>query len=128
MIALDSNVWIERWSTPGAGATIVREVLARGGDPNRIVVPAIVVFETERWLLRNVDDDAAIDELSAMLATHDLVPVDDTLARHAALVSVSTRLAAADATILAATRSRNATLLTYDADFAGIPDVVVLER
>jgi predicted nucleic acid-binding protein len=44
------------------------------------------------------------------------------------LTAAATGLAAADATILTATRSRHATLLTFDSDFAGIPDVVVLER
>lgn len=128
MITLDSSVWIERWAHPTIGERIVREIVSRGGDPDRIIVPATVVFETERWLLRRLDDELLIDEYSAMLANHDVVPLDDSLARFAALTSVTTGLAAADATILAATRSRRATLLTFDADFAGIPDVVVLER
>ncbi len=128
MIALDSSVWIERWSVAGAADRIVDEIRSRGGDPRRIVVPATVVFEAERWLIRHVDDEMKIDECSAMLSKHDTVPIDASLARLAAFTSVTTGLAAADATILAAARSRNAMLLTFDADFAEIPDAVVLAR
>ena len=58
---------------------------------------------------------------------HDHVATDMQLARRTAVTSLTTGLAAADATILAAARSRRAHLLTYDSDFAGIPDVTVLE-
>lgn len=128
MIAYDSSVWIDRWTNPGLGESIDAIVRARGGDPARIVVPATVVYETERWLIRNVEDERLVDTLSALLDRHDHVSIDASLARAAALTSVTTGLAAADATILAATRSRHATLLTFDPDFAGIPDVVVLDR
>jgi predicted nucleic acid-binding protein len=128
VIALDSSAWIERWVRPGASERILREIRGRGGDPARLVVPATVVFETERWLIRSLESEQLVDEYSAMLSQHDLVPIDDTLARYAALTSVATGLAHADAMILAAARSRHATLLTFDTDFAGIPDVVVLDR
>lgn len=128
MIALDSSVWIEVWTDDACRARIQSEVLERGGDPARIVVPATVVHETYRWLLRNIDDERIVGLTANALAQHDQVSIDDTLARRAAHTSVTTGLAAADATILAAARSRHATLLTFDSGFEGTPDVVVLER
>jgi predicted nucleic acid-binding protein len=128
VIALDSSAWIEAWERPEARAKILAAIVEHGGDPSRIVVPATVVFETYRWLLRHHDDEDEIDTLAASLEQQDHVAIDHDLARRAAVTSITTGLAAADATILAAARSRHAMLLTYDADFAGIPDVVVLER
>lgn len=128
MIAYDSSVWIERWRRDAVGEEVDGRVRDLGGDPMRIVVPAPVVFETYRWLMRHVDDERAVAERAMAIERHDVVPVDAWLARRAAITGIATGLAAADATILAATRARHATLLTYDSDFIGIPDVVVLER
>lgn len=128
MIALDSSAWIEAWAVDGALARIRSEIEARGGDVNRIVVPATVVFEVCKYLIRQLDDEDEIAALMSSLEQHDRVAIDHSLAQRAALTSVTTGLAHADAMILAAARSRHATLLTFDADFAGIPDAVVLER
>lgn len=126
MIALDSSVWIQTWKREEVAARVRGEILARGGDPERVVVPATVAFETYRWLIRHLDDEDRIDAIASSLDRHDRVAIDPDVARRAALTSVTTGLAAADATILAASRARHATLLTFDADFAGIGDVVVL--
>lgn len=128
MIAFDSSVWIEVWRDTDARDRMRTIVLERGGDPERIVVPAPVAFETYRWLVRHLDDEDEIDALAGTMDRHDHVATDMQLARRAAVTSLTTGLAAADATILAAARARRAHLLTYDTDFAGIPDVTVLER
>jgi predicted nucleic acid-binding protein len=127
-VALDSSVWIELWKRPDARERIDAAIEHHGGDVTRIVVPSTVVFETQRWLIRHVEQEHVIDGLAALVDEHELVPVDASIARLAALTSVTTGLAHADATILAATRSRHAHLLTFDADFAGLPDVTVLEH
>ena len=127
-IALDSSVWIETWKSSRAAQAVLEQVEQLGGDPDRFVVPATVVHETYRWLLRNEEQDQRVAEHAAVLEPHDHVSIDAHLARRAAVTSVTTGLAHADATILAATRSRHAHLLTYDSDFEGIPDVTVLAR
>ena len=128
MIAFDSSVWIEVWKRAEVRDQIRTIVVERGGDPERIVVPAPVAFETYRWLVRHLDDEDEIDALAGTMDRHDHVAMDMHLARLAAVTSITTGLAAADATILAAARSRHAHLLTYDSDFSGIPDVTVLPR
>ena len=128
MIAFDSSVWIELWRDPACLGQVRAAAREHGGDPDQVIVPATAAYETQRWLIRNVDGEALIAALSATMDEHLHVGIDVELARRAAVVSIATGLAAADATILAAARSRQATLLTFDADFAGIPDVIVLER
>lgn len=128
MIALDSSVWIEMWKDGRVRDRVEAEVRGRGGDPDRVIVPATVAFETQRWLIREFDDEDLIDTIAGSMDRHQQVVIDARLARHAALTAITTGLAHADATILASARSRRAHLLTYDTDFAGIPDVTVLER
>jgi predicted nucleic acid-binding protein len=128
VIALDSSVWIEMWRSDDVRQQVRREIERRQGDPARIVVPATVAYETHRWLIRSYDDEDVIDSIAGSMDRHDHVAIDSTLARRAAVTSVTTGLAAADATILAAARSRHAHLLTFDSDFEGIPDVTVLPR
>ncbi|MCW2920272.1 MAG: hypothetical protein JWL76_146 [Thermoleophilia bacterium] len=127
-VALDSSVWIEVWKRPQARELVDATVAELGGDGTRLVVPAPVVFETQRWLIRNVEDERVIDGLAALVDEHEQVPIDASIARLAALTSVTTGLAHADATILAAARSRHVPLLTFDRDFDGIPDVTLLPR
>ncbi len=128
MIALDSSVWIESWFDDAARARVGREIRRLGGDPEQVVVPVTVIYETCRWLIRHLGDEDVIDTLMASLRQHDLVGIDDRVAQRAALTSITTGLAHADAMILAAARTRHATLLTFDTDFEGIADVVVLPR
>lgn len=55
-----------------------------------------------------------------------LVPLDESLALEAADISIETKLAMADAIIYATARRANATLLTLDPDFDGLPGVTVV--
>jgi predicted nucleic acid-binding protein len=127
-VVLDSSAWIERWKRPELHRRIDDAIAQHAAADELLLVPATVVFETQRWLVRNVEQEHLVNGLAALVDQHELVPIDAHLARLAALTSVTTGLAHADATILAAARSRRAHLLTFDEDFAGIPDVTVLER
>ncbi len=128
MIALDTSVWVELWERPGSYDEVAAAIRDNGGDPERVVVPTTVIFETYRWMIRNGEPEDQMDLLAGSMNEHEVVDLDSRLARTAAFTSVTTGLAAADATILATARSRRARLLTYDGDFAGIPDVTVLTR
>ena len=128
MIVLDSSVWIEGWKDASSVEVVDAQIHRLGGDPEQLLVPVTVVYETTRWLIRNLDHESDVAEHAASLDRHESIPIDAVLARGAALISVTTGLAAADATILAAARSRHAHLLTNDEDFAGIPNVTVVER
>ncbi len=128
MIALDTSVWIELWEQPWRYDEVASAIRSHDGDPDRVVVPATVIFESYRWMIRNGETEDQMDLLAGSMSEHEVVELDARLARTAAFMSITTGLAAADATILATARSRHAHLLTYDTDFAGIPDVTVLSR
>lgn len=55
-----------------------------------------------------------------------VIPLDAELALAAAELSLSARLAMADAIVLAAAKKVDGTLVTLDADFQGLPDATVL--
>lgn len=124
-IVLDSTCWIA-WLTNDPRADQVDSFLATLDPTVRQVVPATVVYEVYRWILRNVDDSRVANNTMASLMEMGVVPVDESVAQSAAQISVVTGLAHADATILAASRSSRALLLTLDADFAGLPGAHVL--
>jgi predicted nucleic acid-binding protein len=54
------------------------------------------------------------------------VPVEESLALEAADVSLELGLAMADSIVYATARRHGATLVTADADFAGLPGAVVI--
>ena len=66
--------------------------------------------------------------MEAVSALHraTIVPVDETLALEAADLSLAHRLAMADSLVYATARRYSATLVTTDADFAGLPGATVL--
>ncbi len=55
-----------------------------------------------------------------------VVPVDVSLALEAADIALAHRLAMADALIYATARHHGARLITGDADFEGLPEVVLI--
>lgn len=54
------------------------------------------------------------------------MPVDETLALEAADISLASGLAMADSIIYATARRHEATLVTADADFTGLPATLVI--
>jgi predicted nucleic acid-binding protein len=58
--------------------------------------------------------------------TTRIVPFDDGLALEAADFALELGLAMADAAILATARRHRASIVTADADFAGLPDVTLI--
>lgn len=74
---------------------------------------------------RDLSEERAIEAVAAMRRAK-VVPLDESLAIEAAEISLAHRLAMADAIVYATARRHRATLVTGDADFAGLPDVVVV--
>ena len=91
-----------------------------------IVTPVQVLYEVYRWTLRHVGEDAAMEVVGHMEWTH-LVPADVTTTVVAVQLGVDHRLAAADAMVYATAKLHRCDLVTADADFRGLPGVVLLE-
>jgi predicted nucleic acid-binding protein len=90
----------------------------------RLVVPAIVLYEVYKKLLSAQGSGAADRFLSAALRAR-VVPIDERLALLAARISLDRRLAMADAMIYATALEARAHLFTTDAHFQGLPEATV---
>jgi predicted nucleic acid-binding protein len=90
----------------------------------RLIVPAIVLYEVYKKLLSVRSSTAADRFLSAALRAR-VVPIDDRLALLAARISLERRLAMADAMIYATALAAGALLVTCDAHFQGLPETMV---
>src|ERR1700688_674199 len=85
----------------------------------RLVVPAIVLYEVYKKLLSERSSTAADRFLSAALRCR-VVPIDERLVLLAARISLDLRLAMADAMIYATALVAGAHLVTSDAHFESL--------
>jgi toxin FitB len=113
-IALDSSCWLEFFAA-SARADLYAEAIAR---PEKLVVPAIIVYEVVKKLTREVNEEVAASALSLM-QRGQVVSIDLPLALEAAVNG----LPMADSLIYATTRHLGAELWTQDAHFDGLPGV-----
>lgn len=123
MIVIDSSAWVD-YITRGPLWAEVRDFV-QGDEP--VVVPAVVLYEVFRALRRLVGDRTAATA-TLQLLRREVVDVDARVAVAAANLASEHKLHMADAMIYAAARSVDATLVTLDAHFDGLPKVVYLQR
>ena len=120
LFLVDSSGWIE-FLGDGPLADRFAPYFER---EERLIVPAIVLYEVYKKLLSAGGSTAADRFLSAALRAR-IVPVDERLALLAARISLDRRLAMADAMIYAAALIAGAHLVTSDAHFQGLPEATV---
>jgi predicted nucleic acid-binding protein len=118
---LDSSIWVEYFG----GGPLAAECGRYAAREREIVTPVQVLFEVYRWALRSGGDAAAMEIVSHLEFTR-FVPVDVTTAVVAAQLGDDHSLAAADAMIYATARLQRCELVTADADFRGLPGVILL--
>jgi predicted nucleic acid-binding protein len=123
MVLVDTCGWIE-WLTDSPLAVAYAPYLDAADD---LLVPTLVQHELYKWLCRERDIPAA---LSAIAATRSakVLPLDTSLALLAANVAGEFKLATADAIIYATARQHGAKLITSDAHFGNLPDVIFLAK
>lgn len=119
MRVVDSSIWIE-WLTKGPLAETIAPELPQRHD---CIVPTIVQLELAKWLGREMGEEA-VDNFIAYTTKCAVVPLDTTLARHAAEISSTQKLAMADAIIYATAEHYDADILTCDAHFKDLQRVV----
>jgi toxin FitB len=120
---LDSSAWLEYF----AGSEHASRFLGPLQDLQRLVVPAITVYEVFKVLLREIGDEGALQAVSAMQRAA-VVDVTTGRAMSAAALSLKYSLPMADAIILAISREFKATLWTLDAHFEGMENVKYFSR
>ena len=93
--------------------------------PDSLIISALNIYEICRRVERAAGRKAAAEAV-AQLQKNTVIPVDDQIATAAASLSIAHHLAMADAIIYATARLYNATLITSDAHFSGLPDVTYI--
>ena len=123
MRVVDTSVWIEWLTDSPLGRKLAKEI----PDRAECVVPAIVQLELAKWLLRESGEDQA-DRVIAYTQKCVVVPLDTRIALLAAELHRQHRLATADAIVYATAQAHGADLLTCDAHFAKLPEVVFFKK
>lgn len=120
---VDTSAWIE-WLT---GSALGKKLGQQFPDKAQCVVPTIVQLELSKWLVREVGEDQA-DQVIAYTQKCAVVPLDTAIALLAADLHREHKLAVADAIVYATARHQRASLLTCDAHFEGLPDVMLFPK
>jgi predicted nucleic acid-binding protein len=120
---VDTSAWIE-WLTD---SPLARELAGHLPEKPQCIVPTIVQLELSKWLAREVGEEQA-DQVIAYTQKCTVVPLDTTIALLAAELHREHKLATADAIVYATARHQRAELLTCDAHFEKLPDVVFIAK
>jgi predicted nucleic acid-binding protein len=123
MRVVDSSAWIE-WILD---STLGQQLSDRMPEPSDCIVPTIVQLELSKWLLREQDEDA-LNNFIAYTMLCNVVSLDTSVARRAAEVAMQHKLATADAIIYATALQHEADVLTCDAHFMGLENVIYLPK
>ena len=123
MILVDTCGWIE-WLTAGALADSFASYMK---DPAELLVPTTVQYELYKWVKRESDENTALDTI-AVADDSLVVPLSTDIALVAADLTLSRKLAFADAVIYASARKYNVELVTSDDHFEGLPGVTYFPK
>lgn len=124
-VMLDSCCWIAWLAHDDGRGELLDDVVER--YDGRVVVPSIVLFEIDRWLGRNPEvSDLEHHDVLARIQRETAQVIDHAVAQAAGRCSRAHGLATADALIVGAAHVARCDLVTFDSDFAGAPNVIVL--
>ena len=123
MRVVDTSAWIEYLSETPCGDRVDVE-LPRRDD---WLVPTIIQLELMKWLRRTQGEGAA----KAVMAFYDtcvVADLDTEIAISAASLSVTHKLATADAIVYATAQAHGADVLTCDRHFQHLPGVLFIPK
>jgi len=123
MRVVDTSAWIE-WLV---GGPLQKKLAKEFPDRAECLVPTIVQLELSKWLMREVGEDHA-DQVIAYTQKCVVVALDTRIALLAAELHRQYKLATADAIVYASAQQQGADLLTCDAHFENLPDVIYLRK
>ena len=123
MRVVDTSIWIE-WLID---SPLKQEIAKMFPEASQCIVPTIVQLELYKWLLREMGETEA-DQVIGFTQTCVVVTLDTKIALQAAELHRQHKLATADAIVYAAALVYDADLITCDAHFEGLPDVVLIRK
>ena len=122
-VLVDTSAWIE-WLIGSPTGNTLAEHLPEQSD---WLVPTMVQLELAKWLTREVTEDKS-DQVIAFTQVCQIIPLDTEIALASAEACRTHKLATADAIIFATALAQEATLLTCDTHFEGLPGVTLIEK
>lgn len=123
MRLVDTSAWIE-WLIDAPTAEAIASELPKRAD---WLVPTVVQLELAKWIRREVSPEKA-DDVIAYSQECRVIPLTTEIALAAADAAQQYKLPIADAVIYATARARGADVLTCDAHFKDLPDVILIEK
>ena len=120
LIVLDSSGWLE-YLTADDKQDLFAPYLE---SEQPLLIPTVVLYEVRKALLLRQDKTAA-DAFYSVALKHAIIVLDEDIAVLSADLSLLHKLSMADAIIYATARRHKAQLVTSDAHFAGLPDVIL---
>ena len=123
MRLVDTSAWIEWLVDSSTGRKVGLQIPTR----EKWLVPTMVQLELAKWLAREAGEDKA-DEVIAFSLRCAVTPLDTKIALMAAELCSQYNLATADAVVYATAQRAGADLLTCDAHFSLLPDVIYIAK
>jgi predicted nucleic acid-binding protein len=123
MNVVDSSAWLE-YLADGPNANFFAPAIEKTRE---LLVPAVVLFEVFKKVLRDRSESAALGAISVM-QHGKIVELSGGLASNAARLSHQYKLPMADSIILATARASNAMIWTQDSDFEDMENVKFRQR
>ena len=123
MNLVDTCGWIE-WLTDGV---LSDEYAVYFEAVDQLITPTSIQFELYKWVSTNSGTEAALRTI-ALTEQSLVVPLNTSIALQAADLSIAHKLSFADAIIYATACFHQATLVTSDAHFEGLSDVIMYRK
>ena len=118
MNVVDSSAWLSYFAGD-KNAKLFSKTIESLDD---LIVPTITIIEVFKTVVRQRDDDAALQAIAHM-EQGKTISLDDGLAVDAAHYGIELKLPLADSIIFAIAKKYNAILWTQDSDFKGLENV-----
>ena len=123
MTLVDSFGWIE-FFTDGPLASEYAKYLQR---PSEVLVPTIVLYEVYKKIKAEKNEESALVAIGTM-KNAQILPLTEEVSISAADLSLSHKLAMADAIVYASALQENAKVVTSDKDLKDLPHVTYFPK
>jgi predicted nucleic acid-binding protein len=123
MRVVDISIWFE-WLVDSPLKQVISKEIP---ETSQCIVPTIVQLELDKWLTRGVGE-SEVDQVIAYTQNCIVAVLDTKIALQAADLHRQYKLATADAVVYASALAYNADLLTCDAHFESLPNVVLIKK
>ena len=123
MRVIDTSAWIE-WLT---GSPLRDQLAAQSPVRSQCVFPTIIQLELAKWLARERSEER-VDQMVAFTQKCVVVPLDTRIAMRSIVVHRQYKLATADAIVYATALEYGADLVTCDAHFENLANVILIKK